>query len=94
MRNSAEFVNAAQVAAASLAQVGIQAEVTPFDSGVQKAMAGDKAGGWKKMQMHIVRFSMQPDPSWATAWFVTSQIGEWNWERFANDEYDRCTSRA
>ncbi len=89
VRNSAEFVNAGQVAAASLAQVGIEAVVTPFDSGAQKAMAGDKAGGWKKMQMHIVRFSMQPDPAWATAWFVKSQIGEWNWERFANDEYDR-----
>ena len=30
----------------------------------------------------------QPDPAWATAWFVKSQIGEWNWERFANEEYD------
>jgi peptide/nickel transport system substrate-binding protein len=32
---------------------------------------------------------MLPDPSWATAWFVSSQIGEWNWERFSNPEFDR-----
>ena len=32
---------------------------------------------------------MQPDPSWATAWFVSSQIGEWNYERFSNAEYDK-----
>ncbi|MSP48717.1 MAG: peptide ABC transporter substrate-binding protein [Alphaproteobacteria bacterium] len=89
VRNSAEFVNAAQVAAASLAKVGIQAEVRPFDSGAQKALAGDKAGGWNKMGLHIVRFSMQPDPSWATAWFVSEQVGEWNWERFKNPEFDK-----
>src|SRR5206468_1096873 len=49
VRNSAEFVNAAQAAAASLAKIGIQADVRPFDSGAQKAMAGDKNGAWKQM---------------------------------------------
>jgi len=93
-RNTPEFVNAAQVIAASLAKVGIQAEVTPLDSGVQKAMASDKAGGWKKMQMHISRFSMQPDPSWATVWFTSAQIGEWNYERFSNPEYDQLHEKA
>ncbi|MBM3596645.1 MAG: twin-arginine translocation signal domain-containing protein [Alphaproteobacteria bacterium] len=88
VRNSAEFINVGQVIAAGLAQVGIQAEVAPFDSGVQKAMASDKAGGWKKMQMHVVRFSMAPDPSWATVWFTKEQIGEWNWERFPDAEYN------
>jgi peptide/nickel transport system substrate-binding protein len=89
VRNSQEFVDAAQIVAAQLAQVGVTAEVIPFDGGAQKAMADDKNGGWKKMEMHIVRFSMQPDPSWATAWFVTSQIGQWNWERFSNAEFDQ-----
>ncbi len=94
VRNSTEFINAAQVVAASLAKVGIQAEVVPFDSGVQKAMASDKSGGWKKMQMHVVRFSMQPDPSWATVWFTSAQIGEWNWERFSSKEYDSLHEQA
>jgi peptide/nickel transport system substrate-binding protein len=89
VRNSAEFVNAAQAVAASLAKIGIQAEVRPFDSGAQKALAGDKTGKWKEMGLHIVRFSMQPDPSWATAWFVSEQVGEWNWERFRNPEFDK-----
>jgi len=89
VRNSAEFVNAAQILAAQLAQVGVTAEVIPYDSGTQKALADGKNGEWKKMEMHIIRFSMQPDPSWATAWFVTSQIGQWNWERFSNAEFDK-----
>jgi peptide/nickel transport system substrate-binding protein len=93
-RNTPEFINAAQVLAASLAKVGIQAEVVPFDTGVQKAIASDKAGGWKKMQMHISRFSMRPDPSWATVWFTTAQIGEWNWERISNPEYDQLHEKA
>ena len=89
VRNSAEFVNAAQAVAASLAKIGIQADVRPFDGGAQKALAGDKNGKWKEMGLHIVRFSMQPDPSWATAWFVSEQVGEWNWERFRNPEFDK-----
>jgi peptide/nickel transport system substrate-binding protein len=94
VRNSTEFVSAAQILAVQLAQVGITAEVIPFDAGMQKALADDKNGGWKKMEMHIVRFSMQPDPSWAVAWFVTSQIGQWNWERFSNPEFDRLVIEA
>ena len=91
VRNSAEFVNAAQVVAASLAQIGIEAQIQPFDQGVQKAMAGND---WKKMQIHITRFSMQPDPSWASVWFTKEQIGEWNWERFPDAEYNDLHAKA
>ncbi len=94
VRNSTEFVNAAQVVAASLAQIGIEAQVQPFDQGVQKAIASGKAGEWKKMQLHIARFSMQPDPSWASVWFTKAQIGEWNWERFADAEYNELHGKA
>ena len=37
---------------------------------------------------------MGPDPSYATAWFVTSQKGIWNWERFSNEEFDKLESMA
>jgi peptide/nickel transport system substrate-binding protein len=94
VRNSAEFVNAAQIVAASLAPVGIAAEVVPMEASAQRAMAIDKNGAWKQMGLHILRFTMQPDPSWATAWFVTSQIGEWNWERFSSPEFDRLDVEA
>ncbi|MCX7380366.1 MAG: ABC transporter substrate-binding protein [Alphaproteobacteria bacterium] len=94
VRNSTEFLSAAQIAAASLAEIGIIAEVIPFDAGQQKALAGDKNGRWKEMGIMISRFTMQPDPSWATAWFVSSQIGEWNFERFSNAEFDRLHEEA
>jgi peptide/nickel transport system substrate-binding protein len=72
----------------------ITAEVVPFDAGAQKTLADDKNGAWKQMEMHIIPFSMQPDPSWATAWFVTRQIGEWNWEGFSDAEFDKLVDKA
>jgi len=94
VRNSTEFTSAAVIVAGSLAQAGITAEVVPGDPGAIQAMATDKNGGWKKMGILINRFSSQADPSWATAWFVSSQIGQWNWERFANPEFDRLHDAA
>jgi peptide/nickel transport system substrate-binding protein len=94
VRNSAEFTNAAVIASASLAKAGIDAEVVPSDPGAIDAMATDKNGAWKRMGMIINRFSSQADPSWATAWFVSSQIGQWNWERFASPEFDRLHEEA
>jgi len=44
--------------------------------------------------MHVTRFSMAPDPSWATVWFTKAQIGEWNWERFADPEYNELHEKA
>ena len=41
------------------------------------------------MQLVLRRFSMQPDPSWATVWFTPEQVGVWNWERFNDAEYKR-----
>jgi peptide/nickel transport system substrate-binding protein len=32
---------------------------------------------------------MTPDPYYATSWFITEQAGVWNWERFANAEFDK-----
>ena len=37
---------------------------------------------------------MAPDPSYATAWFVTSQKGIWNWERYSDAEFDRLEAAA
>ena len=92
--NATEFVSAAQIIAASLSSVGIDAEVIPMDRSAMRAMADDPSGGWKQMGLMISRFVMQPDPSWATAWFVQKQIGLWNWERFRNADYDTVEAAA
>lgn len=86
--NKTERLTAAQVVQANLADVGITVEIKQNDSGTFWTL-GDKNGDyWNKLQLIIGRFSMQPDPSWATAWFTSDQIGVWNWERFNSPEFD------
>ncbi len=89
VRNSTEFVNVGQVVSASLAQVGIEVEVIPLDSAVLRNYGAGPNGEWRQMAMYVTRFSMNPDPAWATEWFTTGQIGDWNYSRFSNEEYDR-----
>ena len=46
------------------------------------------------MQLIYNRYSMAPDPYWATAWFTPEQIGEWNWERWNNPDYGKLHNAA
>ncbi|MCC6306631.1 MAG: peptide ABC transporter substrate-binding protein [Rhodobacteraceae bacterium] len=93
--NKAERVSAAQAVQASLAAVGINVEIRPHDSGTFWSI-GDQSSGdtWKTIQLLIQRFSMQPDPAFATDWFVPEQIGIWNWERWNSPEYGELNAKA
>ncbi|MBF9029752.1 twin-arginine translocation signal domain-containing protein [Rhodobacterales bacterium HKCCE3408] len=86
--NQSERLTAAQVIQANLADVGITCEIKQNDSGTFWTL-GDEASGdyWQQLQLILGRFSMEPDPSWATVWFTPEQVGVWNWERFDNAEY-------
>ena len=86
--NKAERVSAAQAIQSQLAEVGIKVTIQQHDSGTFWRLGDQKSGdAWKKIQLLINRFSMQPDPSWATAWFTPDQIGVWNWERWNSPEF-------
>lgn len=86
--NQSERLTAAQVIQANLADVGIGCEIRQNDSGTFWTL-GDEASGetWKSLQLILSRFSMEPDPSFATVWFTPEQVGVWNWERFDSAEY-------
>ena len=88
--NTTDYVAMAQVVQASLAEVGINLELIPLDSGTFWTL-GDQSTGeqWKTIQLQLGRFSMNPDPAWATEWFTPQQIGVWNWERWNNLEFGR-----
>ena len=92
--NKAERVAAAQMVQANLAEIGVTAEVQPYDSATFWTLGSEKDGTqWKDLQLIINDFVMQPDPSWATAWFTPDQIGTWNWERFRNEEYGKLNQQ-
>lgn len=94
--NKPANVTTAQVIQATLAQVGITVDVNLHESGAFWSL-GDSSGGerYKDIQLILNRYSMGgPDPSYATAWFVTSQKGIWNWERFSDTEFDKLEAAA
>ena len=86
--NRAENVTVAQIVAAHLSQVGIEAEVEPLESGsFWDRFMGQEGEPWKKQQMHVARYGSLPDPSFYTAWFTPEQVGQWNLERWNNAEF-------
>lgn len=88
--NWQERVLAAQIIQANLAAVGIKVTVLPVDSGPFWEMGSEAAGDqWKDLEIWLMRFGTTPDPYEATQWFVSSQVGVWNWERWSDPEYDR-----
>lgn len=93
--NKAANVTTAQVIQATCAEAGISVEVNLHESGAFWSL-GDSSSGerYKDIQLILNRYSMAPDPSYATAWFVTSQIGIWNWERYSDPEFDRLEAAA
>jgi peptide/nickel transport system substrate-binding protein len=93
--NKAEWVSAAQAIQALLADVGINVTIQQHDSGTWWSLGDESAGdAWKNVQLLLNRFSMQPDPSFATEWFTPAQIGVWNWERWNSPEFGELEAKA
>jgi peptide/nickel transport system substrate-binding protein len=93
--NKAENLAAAQVIQANLSDIGVNVEIDPADSGTFWNLGVQKEGdAWKSLQLFIGRFSMEPDPSFATEWFTPQQIGVWNWERFDSPQFGTLNAAA
>jgi peptide/nickel transport system substrate-binding protein len=85
--NQPAFQNMALVARALLAEIGITVEVDAQEGGTYwNAGQGD---GGKNLDMFLLRFNGKHDPNFIMQWFVSGQIGRWNWQRWANPDYDR-----
>ena len=85
--NQTDRLTAAQVIQANLAEVGINCEIKQNDSGTFWTLGSKDGDYYMDLQIWLQRYSMQPDPSWATVWFTPEQVGVWNWERVSNPEY-------
>lgn len=71
----------AEIVQANLKDIGITVKIRLRAEGEMKEQV-------KSLQLFYVSFSNQADPSWATVWFITEQIGEWNYMSWSNTEYD------
>lgn len=87
--NKTTNTTTAQIVQATLAQIGINVEIIIRESGEFWSSAENQ-----DLQMILNRFSMTPDPYYATSWFTTEQSGIWNWERHHSDEYDTLHEEA
>jgi peptide/nickel transport system substrate-binding protein len=93
--NASTWKTIAEVIQAQLAQIGINLQINVQDSGSFWTLGMESEGErWKDVQLIINRFSMVPDPYYATEWFTCEQVGIWNWERFCNKEFDELHEKA
>lgn len=93
--NKEEYLAAVQVIQANLADIGIDAVIDTHDSGTFWTLGDEKAAQtWKDVQLIYQRFSMNPDPSYATTWFTSDQVGVWNWQRVRDPEFDNLHRQA
>jgi peptide/nickel transport system substrate-binding protein len=84
-----EQVNAGQIIQANLVDIGIDAKVTPVDSGPYWNLGLESKGdAWKKLELWIMRYRTSADPADAIQWFKKDQIGVWNWERWTDPEFE------
>jgi peptide/nickel transport system substrate-binding protein len=93
--NQSTFSTIATMVQAQLAQIGIDLQVNVQDPGSFWTIGMEAEGDrWKDMQLIVQRFSMVPDPYYATTFFTCEQVGVWNWERFCNERFDELNAKA
>jgi peptide/nickel transport system substrate-binding protein len=90
--NQPAFQNMALVARALLQEIGITVEVDARDGGGFWSAGRGDAG--RDIDMYMTVFNGKLDPNFLLQWFVSSQIGTWNWQRFASPDFDRLTAEA
>ena len=49
---------------------------------------------WRDVLIWIMRYQDSPDPSLQTQWYVSEQVGVWNWERWKDPEFDQLNKDA
>jgi peptide/nickel transport system substrate-binding protein len=93
--NQGTFSTIAEVVQAQLSQIGIDLQVNVQDEGSFWTIGMESEGErWKDMQLIVQRFSMVPDPYYATTFFTCDQVGVWNWERFCSKKFDELNAKA
>jgi peptide/nickel transport system substrate-binding protein len=83
--NRSTYQTTVQVIQAQLAEVGILVELQVLDGGSFWSMGRGENG--QNLEMFHIRFGGKVDPSFNTQWFVPTQVGEWNWQRWKSDEF-------
>jgi peptide/nickel transport system substrate-binding protein len=84
--NQANYQSMALVARALLAEIGVAVEVDAQEGGT--FWNSGKGDTGKNIDLFITRFNGKHDPNFIMQWFVSGQIGNWNWQRWNSPEFD------
>jgi peptide/nickel transport system substrate-binding protein len=88
-------LTAVQVIQWSLKKIGIEAEIIAQDNNTFLNIGFESKGDqWQDVQLFFQSFIGGPDPYYSIVWFVTEQVGQWNWERFRSEEFDELNAAA
>lgn len=90
--NQPAFQNMALVAQALLQEIGVTVELDTRDPG--SFWTAGKGDAGKDIEMYMTVFNGKLDPNFLTQWYVSSQIGTWNWQRFADPTFDKLDAEA
>ena len=90
--NQQQYQNMALVAQALLAEIGVTIQVDAQEGGTYwNAGKGDSG---KNLELYMSRFSGKHDPNFVLQWFLPAQIGDWNWSRWNNPEFEALYNKA
>jgi peptide/nickel transport system substrate-binding protein len=90
--NDATSQAVAQIAQANLAEIGVNVTINALDGGAYWGMGeGDKS---KDLELTLVPYTSKFDPSFQTQWFLSDQVGVWNWQRWKSPEFDTLHKEA
>jgi peptide/nickel transport system substrate-binding protein len=83
---NARYEAIAQIIQANLADVGIEVEIESLESAAYWALGENDAS--KDLELSLIKYNGKFDPSFQTQWFTSEQVGQWNWQRWKNADFD------
>ncbi len=90
--NQPAFQAMALVAQSQLQQIGVVLELDVRDAGTYWSAGKGDAG--RSLDAVMMRFNGKLDPNFDTQWFLSNQVGAWNWSRWRSPEYDALHAQA
>ncbi|ANL31864.1 dipeptide/oligopeptide ABC transporter substrate-binding protein (plasmid) [Rhizobium phaseoli] len=83
---NARYEAIAQIIQANLAEVGIDVEIEALESAAYWALGNNDAS--KDLELSLIKYNGKFDPGFQTQWFTSAQVGQWNWQRWKNADFD------
>lgn len=88
-------LTAVQVIQWSLKKIGIEVAIHAQDNNTFLQIGREDAGEqWQDVQLFFQSFIGMADPYYSLTWFISEQMGQWNWERFNSAEFDHLNDLA